>query len=304
MPRFLDPNAEELNSLLRPKMRVLKNLKRQYRGTETTMGLEGDLVDKYNRIYDSMIKLIASLGEINNTLNLGGNATKEAMNKYVSVVSNINVELARLLLFISQEVPSLQIFNTSQIETLSGLNNQLVGIVQQIDQTSSSMPPASVNKFRMILKPLVNEVSTLQQKLEGINTPGGRGSLTTFGTSSRNARTPSRTQGNTPINTPSRTPANTPARTRASSPADTDFRTPAGRTPVADRLGDPLVTVNNTISRGMAQTVPTQTNTPITPQPRRSGRERRAIERYEGSGRVDLRLPTAVGGAYTPRRFL
>lgn len=287
MPRFLDPNAEELNSLLRPKMRVLKDLKRQYRGTETTIGLEGDLVDKYNRIYDSMIKLIASLGEINNTLNLGGNANKEAMNKYVSVVSNINVELARLLLFISQEVPSLQIFNTSQIETLSGLNNQLVGIVQQIDQTSSSMPPASVNKFRMILKPLVNEVSTLQQKLEGINTPNGRGSLTTFGTSSRNA-IPSRTQANTPVRTP--------VRTRASSPADADFRTPAGRTP-ADRIGDPLVTVNNTISRGMAQTVPT-------PQPRRSGRERRAPQRYEGSGRVDLRLPTAVGGAYTHRRFL
>ena len=79
MPRFLDPNAEELNSLLRPKMRMLKDLKRQYRGTETTIGLEGDLVDKYNRIYDSMIKLIASLGEINNTLNLGGNANKEAM---------------------------------------------------------------------------------------------------------------------------------------------------------------------------------------------------------------------------------
>ena len=288
MPRFLDPNAEELNSLLRPKMRVLKDLKRQYRGTETTIGLEGDLVDKYNRIYDSMIKLIASLGEINNTLNLGGNANKEAMNKYVSVVGNINVELARLLLFISQEVPSLQIFNTSQIETLSGLNNQLVGIVQQIDQTSSSMPPASVNKFRMILKPLVNEVSTLQQKLEGINTPGGRGSLTTFGTSSRNA-IPSRTQANTPVRTP--------VRTRASSPADADFRTPAGRTPVVNRMGDPLVTVNNTISRGMAQTVPT-------PQPRRSGRERRAPQRYEGSGRIDLRLPTAVGGAYTQRRFL
>jgi len=290
MPRFLDPNAEELNSLLRPKMRVLKDLKRQYRGTETTIGLEGDLVDKYNRIYDSMIKLIASLGEINNTLNLGGNANKEAMNKYVSVVSNINVELARLLLFISQEVPSLQIFNTSQIETLSGLNNQLVGIVQQIDQTSSSMPPASVNKFRMILKPLVNEVSTLQQKLEGVNTPGGRGSLTTFGTSSRNA-IPSRTQANTPVRTP--------VRTRASSPADADFRTPAGRTPVVNRMGDPLVTVNNTISRGMAQTVPTPTQ-----EPRRSGRERRAPQRYEGSGRVDLRLPTAVGGAYTQRRFL
>ena len=286
MPRFLDPNAEELNSLLRPKMRVFKDLKRQYRGTETTIGLEGDLVDKYNRIYDSMIKLISSLSEINNTLNLGGNANKEAMNKYVSVVGNVNVELARLLLFLNQEVPSLQIFNTSQIETLSGLNNQLVGIVQQIDQTSSNMPPTSVNKFRMILKPLVNEVTTLQQKLEGINTPSGRGSLTTFGTSSRNP-IPSRTQANTPVRTP--------VRTRASSPADADFRTPAGRTPIIDRLGDPLSMI-----RGMAQTVPT----PITtPEPRRSGRERRQPERY-GAGRVDLRLPTAVGGAYTQRRFL
>jgi len=276
MPRFLYPNAEELNSLLRPKMRMLKDLKRQYRGTETTIGLEGDLVDKYNRIYDSMIKLIASLGEINNTLNLGGNANKEAMNKYVSVVGNVNVELARLLLFLSQEVPSLQIFNTSQIESLSGLNNQLVGIVQQIDQTSSSMPPASVNKFRMILKPLVNEVATLQQKLEGINTPSGRGSLTTFGTSSRNAIAPQAP------NTSRRTPA-------ARTPADDDFLTPAGRTPF------------NILEEGMAQTVPTPINTP---EPRRSGRERRAPERYEGAGRVDLRLPTAVGGGHTHRRFL
>lgn len=282
MPRFLDPNAEELNSLLRPKMRVLKDLKRQYRGTETTIGLEGDLVDKYNRIYDSMIKLIASLGEINNTLNLGSNANKEAMNKYVSVVGNINVELARLLLFISQEVPSLQIFNTSQIETLSGLNNQLVGIVQQIDQTSSSMPAASVNKFRMILKPLVNEVSTLQQKLEGINTPGGRGSLTTFGTSSRNAIVPQAPN----------TTRRTPARTRASSPADSDFFTPQPLTPRRPRTPAELA------ESGMAQTVPTPTL-----EPRRSGRERRAPDRF-GAGRVDLRLPTAVGGAYTQRRFL
>ena len=267
MPRFLDPNAEELNSLLRPKMRVLKDLKRQYRGTETTIGLEGDLVDKYNRIYDSMIKLISSLSEINNTLNLGGNANKEAMNKYVSVVGNVNVELARLLLFLNQEVPSLQIFNTSQIETLSGLNNQLVGIVQQIDQTSSNMPPTSVNKFRMILKPLVNEVATLQQKLEGINTPSGRGSLTAFGTSSRNAIVPQA--------------PNTSARTPARTPADADFFTPYNR-----------------LEEGMAQTVPT---TPE--QPRRSGRERRPPERY-GAGRVDLRLPTAVGGGHTHRRFL
>jgi hypothetical protein len=177
-----------------------------------------------------------------------------------------------LLLFLNQEVPSLQIFNTSQIETLSGLNNQLVGIVQQIDQTSSSMPPASVNKFRMILKPLVNEVATLQQKLEGINTPGGRGSLTTFGIYSRNDVVPQ--APGTIQRTPARTPANM------------DFFTPAARTP------------NNRLEEGFAQTVPTPTSD--TPEPRRSGRHRRQPERY-GAG-IGLIMPS--GGALTHRRFL
>tara|TARA_R110000803_G_scaffold5356_3_gene17654 strand:+ start:4992 stop:5849 length:858 start_codon:yes stop_codon:yes gene_type:complete len=285
MPQFLHPNSEELNPFIRPNRRVFKNMVRQFRGTETTMGQQGDLTDKFNRIYDSMIKLIASLGEINNTLKLGGNNAKgsDAMSRYVSAISNINVEVARLLLFITQEVPSLQIFNTSQIQTLSGLNNQLVGVVQEIDQLSSNMPPTSTNKFRMILKPLINEVATLQTKLEGINTTSGRGSLTTFGTLNRNA---TRTQVNTPVRTP--------VRTRASSPTDSDFLTPAGRTP--RRMGEPLVTIN----RGTAQTVPMPINTP---EPRRSGRNRNPPERY-GAGRIDLRLPTAISGGYTQRRFL
>ena len=76
MPRFLFPNAEELNSLIRPKQRVLKAMKRQYRGTESTIGQEGDLMDKYNRIYDSMVKIISTLGEVSNTLKLGATAAK------------------------------------------------------------------------------------------------------------------------------------------------------------------------------------------------------------------------------------
>ena len=155
MPRFLFPNAEELNSLLRPKQRVSKALKRQYRGTESTIGQQGDLMDKYNRIYDSMVKIISTLGEVSNTLKLGTSAARgaEAMGRYVSVVSSVNIELARLLLFISQEVPSLQIFSTSQIESLSGMNNQLVGVVQEIEQIANSLPPAVASKLRMILTP-------------------------------------------------------------------------------------------------------------------------------------------------------
>ena len=144
MPRFLFPYAEELNPLLRPKQRVTKALKRQYRGTESTIGQQGDLMDKYNRIYDSMVKIISTLGEVSNTLKLGTSAARgaEAMGRYVSVVSSVNIELARLLLFISQEVPSLQIFSTSQIESLSGMNNQMVGVVQEIEQIANSLPPA------------------------------------------------------------------------------------------------------------------------------------------------------------------
>ena len=266
MPRFLHPYAEELNSLLRPKQRVTKALKRQYRGTETTLGQEGDLLDKYNRIYDSMVKIISTLGEISNTMKLGANTARgvEAMSRYVSVVSNVNIELARLLLFISQQVPSLQIFSTSQIETLSAMNNQLVGVVQEIEQLANSLPSAVASKFKTILSPLITEVATLQQKLEGINTPSGRGSLTTFGRDTRG------TAGRDEPTTPARTPA------RVRTPASPEFFTP--------------------------RVIPEEENLPVR-TPRRSGRTRRQPERY-GSGRVDLRLPTAVGGGHTHRRFL
>ena len=276
MPRFLDPNAEELNSLLRPKQRVMRDMKRQYRGTESTIGQEGDLMDKYNRIYDSMVKIISTLGEVSNTLKLGTNAAKgnEAMGRYVSVVSNVNIELARLLLFLSQQVPSLQIFSTSQIESLSGMNNQLVGVVQEIEQIGDALPPAVANKFRIILTPLIREVATLQQKLEGINTPSGRGSLTTFGRDTRG----------TADRDELTTPARTPARGRVRTPASPEFYTP-----------------------NMHTTAPMESSSEDERRirtPRRSTRTRTQPDIYSGSGRVDLRLPTAVGGGHTQRRFL
>jgi hypothetical protein len=185
MPRFLDPNAEELNSLRRPKMRMTKNLKRQYRGTETSLQIQGDILDKYNRMYESMVSITTSLSEILNQLKLGFEAPQaygsRAMDRYLGVVSNVSRELARLLLFMSQEVPSLSIFQTEQIQSLAGMNDQMVSVVEQIDQISKSMPPTSLGKFREILRPLIREVGALQAKLEGINTPGGRGSLTEFG---------------------------------------------------------------------------------------------------------------------------
>lgn len=281
MPRFLFPNAEELNSMIRPNQRIIRDMKRQYRGTESTIGQEGDLMDKYNRIYDSMVKIISTLGEVSNTLKLGTNAAKgnEAMGRYVSVVSNVNIELARLLLFISQEVPSLQIFSTSQIESLSGMNNQLVGVVQEIEQIGNALPPAVGNKFRMILTPLIREVATLQQKLEGINTPSGRGSLTTFGRDRRGTA-----DRDEPTTTPARTPARGRVRTPAHTPASPEFYTPNMHTTAQ-------------MESSSEDERPIRT-------PRRSTRTRTQPDRYSGSGRVDMRLPTAVGGGHTQRRFL
>ena len=177
MPRFLFPEAEELNPLLRVKRKVTKALKAQYQGVESTIGQEANLEEKFNRVYQSMIRLTALLGEIDNSLKL----SSVSPDKMISSISNATMEVANLLLFLSQEVPTLQIFNTNQIETITGLNNNLVGIVQEIDQISKSLDSGSLSRFRAVVSPLVRDVATLQQKLEGINTPAGVGSLTNFG---------------------------------------------------------------------------------------------------------------------------
>jgi hypothetical protein len=50
MPRFLFPEAEELNPLLRVKRKVTKALKAQYQGVESTIGQEANLEEKFNRM--------------------------------------------------------------------------------------------------------------------------------------------------------------------------------------------------------------------------------------------------------------
>jgi hypothetical protein len=177
MPRFLFPNAEELNPFLKINPRVTRALKRQYKGTESTIGQEASLEAKFNRMHESLIRITALLGEIDNSLKLSSVSAE----KLVTSVSNATIEVANLLLYISQEVPSLQIFNTSQIETITGLNNNLVSVVQEIDQMSKSLSSSSLSKFKNVVTPLVNDVATLQQKLEGINTTAGTGSLRNFG---------------------------------------------------------------------------------------------------------------------------
>ena len=134
MPRFLFPEAEELNPLLRLNRKVTKALKAQYHGVESTIGQEANLEEKFNRVYQSMIRLTALLGEIDNSLKLNTLNT----DGLVSSVSNATMEVANLLLFLSQEVPTLQIFKTNQIETITGLNNNLVAVVQEIDQLSQN----------------------------------------------------------------------------------------------------------------------------------------------------------------------
>ena len=177
MPRFLFPEAEELNPLLRLNRKVTKALKAQYQGVESTIGQKANLEAKFNRIYEGMIKLSALLGEIDNSLKL----SSVSPDKMISSISNATMEVANLLLFLSQEVPTLQIFNTNQIGTITGLNNNLVSIVQEIDQLSKSLDSGSLSRFRAVVSPLVRDVATLQQKLEGINTPAGVGSLSNFG---------------------------------------------------------------------------------------------------------------------------
>ncbi len=181
MPRFLFPEAEELNPLLGVKRKVIKALKAQYHGVESTVGQEVNLEEKFNRVYQSMIRLTALLGEIDNSLKLNTLNT----DGLVSSVSNATMEVANLLLFLSQEVPTLQIFKTNQIETITGLNNNLVAVVQEIDQLSQNAKfkkgGKTLSRFREVVSPLVRDVATLQQKLEGINTPAGVGSLTSFG---------------------------------------------------------------------------------------------------------------------------
>lgn len=189
MPVFLDPNAQELNDLRSVKKGVVKALKRQYKGTETTSGLEGDIQDKYNYMYEKMVSIIATLGEIQNQLTLGHTQVvkfgSKAIDRFIGNVSTVEKEARVLLNYMLQQVPSINIFSTDQQQSISGLNDQMVSAVKGIDDTSTTfLEPASLNRFRAVIDRLKEDLVRIQQRLEGQGTgdlsaaftqPAGRG---------------------------------------------------------------------------------------------------------------------------------
>ena len=175
MPQFLDPNAYELNELRSLNKRVVKDLKKTYKGTETTAGLEGDIQDKYNYIYEKMVSIIASLGEIQNQLTLGHTSVSQfgskAIDRFIGGTSAVEKEARALLNYMYQQVPSLAIFNTEQQQTISGLNDQMVAAVKGIDETSATyLQPASLQRFRAVITGIKDDLIRIQQRLEGQGT--------------------------------------------------------------------------------------------------------------------------------------
>jgi len=175
MPVFLDPNAQELNDLRSVKKGVVKALKRQYKGTETTSGLEGDIQDKYNYMYEKMVSIIASLGEISNQLTLGHTSASQfgskAIDRFIGGTSAVEKEARALLNYMYQQVPSLAIFNTDQQQTISGLNDQMVAAVKGIDDLSATyLEPSSLARFRAVISGIKEDLVRIQQRLEGQGT--------------------------------------------------------------------------------------------------------------------------------------
>lgn len=175
MPQFLQPNAYELNELRSAKKRVVKDLKKTYKGQETTAGLVGDIQDKYNYIYEKMVSIIASLGEIQNQLTLGHTSVSQfgskAIDRFIGGTSAVEKEARALLNYMYQQVPSLAIFNTEQQQTISGLNDQMVAAVKGIDDTSATyLQPASLQRFRAVITGIKEDLIRIQQRLEGQGT--------------------------------------------------------------------------------------------------------------------------------------
>ena len=182
MPQFLEPNAAELNAFRMINKKIVKDQKRQYRGTESTLGVEGDIQDKYNFVYEKMVEIIGSLGEISNQLKLGhiapmGTGSK-AVDRFVGGTSAV-VRATRILLnYISQEVPTLHIFPVEQQQSISSLNDEMVRAVIEIDQLSTQyLPPATLTRFRQVIQGFKGDLTVLQQKLEGQQGDMGTGSI-------------------------------------------------------------------------------------------------------------------------------
>ena len=182
MPQFLEPNAAELNAFRMINKKIVKDQKRQYRGTESTLGVEGDIQDKYNFVYEKMVEIIGSLGEISNQLKLGhiapmGTGSK-AVDRFVGGTSAV-VRATRILLnYISQEVPTLHIFPVEQQQSISSLNDEMVRAVLEIDTLSTQyLPPNTLSRFRSVIQGFKGDLTVLQQRLEGQQGDMGTGSI-------------------------------------------------------------------------------------------------------------------------------
>ena len=172
MPQFLEPNVGELNELRSINKRIVKGMKRQFKGTETTLGTQSDIQDKYNFVFEKMVSILGSLGEISNQLKLGHTAPSgqgsKAIDRFVGATSAV-VQSARILLnYIAQEVPSLTLFSIDQQQSISSLNDQIVGEVIEIDQLSTQFLDENVlTRFRSVMGDFKNQLMELQQRLEG-----------------------------------------------------------------------------------------------------------------------------------------
>lgn len=182
MPQFLDPNAQELNSLRSINKQVVAANKRRFKGTETSIGLVADLQDKYTFVYEKMVEILVSLGEISNQLQLGHTAPQgvgsKAIDRFIGGTSSVIKATKLLLNYLSQQVPSISIFPTDQQQTISGLNDQIVSAVMGIDQLSTDFLDQNVlNRFRDVLSTFKTDLMTLQQRLEGQQGDMGTGSV-------------------------------------------------------------------------------------------------------------------------------
>lgn len=182
MPQFLEPNAGELNALRGINKKIMRDMKRQYRGTESTLGLQGDIADKYTFVYEKMVEIIGSLGEISNQLKLGHTAPQgqgsKAIDRFIGGTSAVMKATKLLLNYMTQQVPSISIFPVEQQQTISSLNDQIVGAVMEIDQLSTNFLDANVlARFRSVIGSFKDDLMLLQQRLEGREGDMGTGSL-------------------------------------------------------------------------------------------------------------------------------
>jgi hypothetical protein len=182
MPQFLEPNAGELNALRGINKKIMRDMKRQYRGTESTLGLQGDIADKYTFVYEKMVEIITALGEISNQLKLGHTAPSgvgsKAIDRFIGGTSAVMKATKLLLNYMTQQVPSISIFPVEQQQTISSLNDQIVGAVMEIDQLSTNfLDPQPLARFRQVIATFKDELMILQQRLEGTQGDMGTGSL-------------------------------------------------------------------------------------------------------------------------------